>query len=385
MQDLIEKFLNRTISASERKRLKRWVLANKDNLKVFKREITNRSKNNLNHHFDGTAAFKEFMTTIDQHKVGRRKRFHLVRYAAIFIGLMAIASFVYLTQFKDGKGTNPVIVDNSSSESNQISITLADGTKQYITANGEALLTDKQGKTIAKKQALGLDFSTTNDRSSENLVFNEIYVPYGQTFQIKLSDGTKVWLNAGTRLRFPQNLSASTQNRVVYLEGEAYFDVTKDKKRPFIVNAENVDIKVLGTQFNVSAYKSDGKIAATLVEGSVNVYENSNPDTNILLSPSYQAAFTKENGTLTKQKVDTRIYTSWLENRLIIDNLSFEQILNKLERAHNVSIINKLESIKDEVYKGEFENENIETILNTISSSTPFNYTIENNIITITK
>jgi len=385
MQDLIEKFLNRTISSSERKRLKKWVLANKGNLKIFKQEITNRSKNNLDHHFDGKEAFKEFMTTIDQNRTLRRKRFHLVRYAAVFIGLMALASFIYLTQYKDGNGAKSAIVNNSSNLQNQISITLADGTKQFISANGETVLTDKQGKTIAKKQAQELDFSNTNDGMVENLVFNEIYVPYGQTFKIKLSDGTKVWLNAGTRMRFPQNLSSNAQNRVVYLEGEAYFDVTKDKTRPFIVNAENLDIKVLGTQFNVSAYKSDGNIATTLVEGAVNVYENSNPDTKILLSPSYQASFTKENGSLTKQKVDTRIYTSWLENRLIIDNLSFEQILSKLERAHNVSIINNVESLKDEVYKGEFENENIETILSTISSSTPFTYTIDNNVITITK
>ena len=170
--------------------------------------------------------------------------------------------------------------------------------------------------------------------SDENLVFNEIYVPYGQTFNLTLSDGTKVWLNAGTRLRFPQNLKTSTQNRIVYLDGEAFFDVTKDEKRPFIVNAENLDIEVLGTQFNVSAYKSDGQIATTLVEGAVNVYEDSNPDTKVLLSPSYQAAFVKEKGTLTKEKVDTRIYTGWMENRLIIDNLSFKQIIDKLERTH---------------------------------------------------
>jgi len=140
---------------------------------------------------------------------------------------------------------------------------------------------------------------------------------------------------------------------MVYLEGEAYFDVTKDEGRPFIVNAENLDIKVLGTQFNVSAYKSDGKIATTLVEGSVNVYDNSNPDEKILLSPNYQAAFVKKNGTLTKQKVDIRSYTAWMKDRLIIDHLSFEQIIQKLER--------------------------------TIASSTPFTYKIENNVITILK
>ncbi|MEX0314028.1 MAG: FecR family protein [Allomuricauda sp.] len=264
-------------------------------------------------------------------------------------------------------------------------ISLADGTQQIITADGATELVDKDGNTIAKKQAQGLDFSLADNEQSQNLIFNEVYVPYGQTFNLTLSDGTKVWLNAGTRLKFPQNLNATAQNRIVYLDGEAYFDVTRDENRPFIVNAENLDIQVLGTQFNVSAYKSDGNIATTLVEGAVNVYENSNPDAKILLTPSYQAAFSKEQGTLTKRKVDTRIYTSWMENKLIIDNLSFQEILDKLERTHNVSITNNATHLNDEVFKGEFEREDIQTILGTIASSTPFTYKIENNVITISK
>lgn len=380
MQDLIEKFLNRTISVNERKRLKKWVLANKENLSAFKKEIKNRSENNLHHHFDGKDAFKEFMIAVDKGRIIRRKKLHLVRYAALFIGLLATASFIYVSQFNN-KGNSESTLTNSLA--NQIVITLADGTQQVIAADNRKVLTDKKGNVIAEKESTGLDFSQITNPSDDNIVFNEVYIPYGQKFRITLSDGTKVWLNSGSRLRFPKNLNTSAQNRMVYLEGEAYFDVTKDEKRPFIVNAENLDIKVLGTQFNVSAYKSDGEISTTLVEGSVNVYENSNPDTKILLSPNYQAAFIKENGSLTKQKVDVRTYTSWMENRLIIDNLSFEQIIQKLERAHNVSIINTVDSLNNEMFKGEFENERIETILNTIASSTPFTYKIEDNVITI--
>ncbi|PWL40468.1 hypothetical protein DKG77_06570 [Flagellimonas aquimarina] len=382
MQDLIEKFLNRTISVSERKRLKKWVLSNKENLNTFKKEINNRSENNLQHHFDGKDAFKEFMVAVDKGRTKRRKKLHFVRYAALFIGILATASFIYVAQFNNNDNSESTHVSNLS---NQIVITLADGTQQVIAMDDTKVLTDKKGNIIAEKESAGLDFSKIENSSGANLVFNEVYIPYGQKFKITLSDGTKVWLNSGSSLRFPKNLGTSAQNRMVYLEGEAFFDVTKDKKRPFIVNAENLDIKVLGTQFNVSAYKSDGNISTTLVEGSVNVYENSNPDTKILLSPSYQAAFIKENGTLTKQKVDVRTYTSWMENRLIIDNLSFEQILRKLERAHNVSIINNAESLNNEMFKGEFQNERIETILNTIASSTPFTYEIENNVITISK
>lgn len=384
MHDLIEKFLNRSISVNERKRLKKWVLSHKDNLDIFKRAVKNRAKNNLYHQFDGKQAFEEFLSTINKDGNRKRKNLRFLRYAAFFIGLLATGSFVYITLPDNGAKIETIVSDNAS-DTNQITITLADGSKQVIASNGQGVITNKDGKTVARKQQQGLDFRNVTDTSHENLVFNEIYVPYGQTFNLTLSDGTKVWLNAGTRLRFPQHLKNSTQNRIVYLDGEAFFDVTKDAKRPFIVNAENLDIEVLGTQFNVSAYKSDGQIATTLVEGAVNVYEDSNPDTKVLLNPSYQAAFVKEKGTLTKEKVDTRIYTGWMENRLVIDNLSFKQIIAKLERTHNVSIINQVESLNNEVYMGEFESERIETVLKVIASSTPFTYTIENNVITISK
>lgn len=388
MQDktvLIEKFLARTISKEERKTLKKWVLKKPENLEYFKDEIRKRSEGTLYHHFDGNQAFETFLTTINAKQFKRARSLKFLKYAAVFIGLLTLGYTGFY--FWDGLTRSDQLVTETESvkEEHQIVISLADGTQQVISATSEPVLMDKSGKTLAKKEAQGLDFRQQDHPQTQNLVFNEIYVPYGQTFKITLSDGTKVWLNAGTRLRFPQNLNASTQNRIVYLEGEAYFDVTKDEKRPFIVNAQNIDIKVLGTQFNVSAYESDESIATTLVEGSVNVYENSNPDRKILLDPSDQASFIRRSGAFTKQKVDTRLFTSWMENKLIIDNLPFEQILKKLERAHNVTIINKAEHLSHEVYKGEFDNERIESILNTIASSTPFNYTIKNNVITISK
>ncbi|WP_420320291.1 FecR family protein [Flagellimonas sp.] len=385
-QALIEKFLARTISPSERKILKKWVLKNRGNLEMFKEEVRKRSKSSLYHHFDESEAFKRFMATVEKKKAKKRFPKNFLKYAAVFVGVLSLGFMAYQSFMQIDSGSTIVQSDYpNENQQNNVVVSFADGSKQVITADGATELVDKDGNIIAKKQSQGLDFSLVGNQQGQNLIFNEVYVPYGQTFNLTLSDGTKVWLNAGTRLKFPQNLSATTQNRIVYLDGEAYFDVTRDEKRPFIVNAENLDVQVLGTQFNVSAYKSDGKIATTLVEGSVNVYENSNPDTKIKLTPSYQAAFNKEKGTLSKRKVDTRIYTSWMDNKLIIDNLSFEEILHKLERAHNVSIINHAEHLKDEIFKGEFGKEDIQTILGTIASSTPFTYKIENNVITISK
>nr|WP_299388057.1 FecR family protein [Allomuricauda sp.] len=385
MQDLIEKYLNRTITKSERKRLKKWVLGSKENLEIFRNEIKTRSKNNLYHHFDEKEAFESFLKSVNKKKAKKATSIKIWKYAAVFVALISLGSFLFYSVNGTTSQSVVEVQQQDQTSENHVVITLSDGTKHILGQDKDNPLLDKNGNAIAQKQDQGLDFSATNEQADAPLVFSEIYVPYGQTFHITLSDGTKVWLNAGTSLRFPQRLNASTQNRVVYLDGEAFFDVAKDKDRPFIVNAENLDIEVLGTQFNVSAYKSDGEIATTLVEGSVSVHENSNPDTKMYLSPSYQASFIKESGAMTKNKVDTDLYTGWMQNKLIIDNLTFQQILDKLERSHNVSIVNHASHLNNEIFKGEFVNESIEGILATIASSTPFNYTIENNVITISK
>ena len=385
MQELIEKYLNRTISKKERKQLKKWVLANNNNLRTFRTEIKNRSKNNLYHQFDGKDAYATFLKSIEKRKTRNPFVQHQWKYAAIFIGLISLGLIVAKPWKSEPSSQITSTEHQEINQLNQVVITLADGTKQLLSKDDTGTISNKNGKAIAVKNGKELDFSGTSSTQENQLVFNEIYVPYGQTFSLTLSDGTKVWLNAGTSLKFPQHLNTATKNRIVYLSGEAFFDVTKDENRPFIVNAENLDIEVLGTQFNVSAYKSDGAIATTLVEGSVRVYENSNPDTKMKLTPNYQAAFAKEHGTFSKHFVDTRIYTGWMQNLLIIDNLKFDQILKKLERSHNVTFINKNLDLNNEAFMGEFENESISHILNTISSSTPFNYTIENNVITISK
>jgi len=175
------------------------------------------------------------------------------------------------------------------------------------------------------------------------------------------------------------------EDRIVYLDGEAFFDVTKNEDKPFIVKTEEIDVKVLGTQFNVSAYHQDEAMTTTLVEGSVNVYQNEGTVSPLLLSPSDQASFKKTDGSFLKAKVDTDIYTSWMQNRLVIDKLSFQQIMTKLERTHNVTIINEVPELNREVFNGEFQNENINDILKTISLSKQFTYKINQNVITITK
>ena len=386
---LIDKFLKKIISDHEREELRSWVSQSDEHMDIFKNAIKEFYADKIQD-FDSDAAFKKFMTTVDAQQKPKRTYRRLLRYAAIFLVLLSIGVLTK-NQF-DKSESNAVIelveTENAMPSGNNIVIKMSDGSIKTITADGNELITDADGNIIANKDSNSLSFEDTeNDGGSVDVEerFNEVYIPYGQKFELKLSDGTKVWLNSGSKLRFPQKFSTSKKHRMVYLEGEAFFDVTSNKKLPFIVNTHEVDIKVLGTEFNVSSYEDDKYISTTLVEGSVSVYEARTPDNAILLTPSYQANYDKFGNKLSKKIVDTNDFTAWMQDRLVINNLTFSEILVKLERKYQVKIINNAQSLNNMTYKGEFENEDIESILKTISLSTPFNFEKNQNTITITK
>jgi transmembrane sensor len=231
----------------------------------------------------------------------------------------------------------------------------------------------------------------------------EISVPIGSKSEISLTDGTKIWLNSGSKLTYDDYSGAQT--REVFLEGEAFFDVVENKNKPFIVRTTDIYIKVLGTKFNVRSYPDDNIIEATLVSGIIEI-EEINPGKeqkmNITLRPNQKVTFTKkahmaeagkspdkklpakpvEKISIIK-KVDPEIITSWKDDKLIFNNEPFKSLLPKLERWYNVEIQLSDTSIYGYRYTGMFEKETVEQALNALKLATPFEYTIYKNKINI--
>ncbi|RXG13542.1 FecR family protein [Leeuwenhoekiella aestuarii] len=379
---LIDKFLKGTISSKEKLELKKWVLEDPDHLELFKKKIEKYNPDS-SINFDAEKAYQKFITATKAKKQTPRLAYRILKYAAIFGLLFTIGYQVneYTNEeFVNGQVAKP---ENAFDSTDQIVITLADGSQRVLSAKDENQIRDKNGNIVAKNNNNSLSFVSNESSTSEELIYNEIYIPYGEKFKIVLSDGTTVHLNSGSKLRFPQQFVNSTAERKVFLEGEGFFEVTKNAKKPFIVNANDIDVKVLGTKFNLSSYDTNESVTATLVEGAVSVYRNSAPEEELRLSPSYQASYNKKDGKLDKAVVDTEIYTAWMQDKLIVNNLKFSEILVKLERLYDVKFINKAKNLDDEVFKGEFNNEDLETVLKTIALSTPFNYEKNNNVITI--
>lgn len=171
--------------------------------------------------------------------------------------------------------------------------------------------------------------------------FHTVIVPYGKRFNILLSDGTKVFLNSGSSLKYPV-LFKDDETREVLLDGEAYFEVVQSNQL-FTVQSSEINVEVYGTIFNFRNYQEDFVSDVVLVEGSVGI--NSGLNNQIYkLSPGHKGSFFKDDSSITSERVNTSLYTSWIDGEIVIRSESFEQIVKKLERIYNVSIINNNES-----------------------------------------
>ena len=164
-------------------------------------------------------------------------------------------------------------------------------------------------------------------KSNTKVEYNTIMIPRGGEYQVELSDGTKVWLNAETQLRIPTTF-VGTERRV-FLKGEAYFDVSKDAARPFIVEVNSLEVRVLGTAFNLRSYDDEGLVVTTLVEGKVEVAADEVVRT---ITPGMQVVYEKENGDMKVQKVDVLLYTAWQSGKFIFKNERLEDIMIYLSK-----------------------------------------------------
>lgn len=239
--------------------------------------------------------------------------------------------------------------------------------------------------------------------SGKNEVLSEYIIPYGSRSQIILPDGTDIWLNSGSRIKYDNGFGR--HNRNIFLEGEAYFDVSRDEKLPFIVNTSEITIKVLGTAFNVKAYPDEDVVETTVERGIVQVKSDARSTgkwDGIILRANQKLLYTRKNETVntddysavdnTRQKsvsnlepqkaiindnVSTKVYTSWKDNRWIIEREELQSLAVKLERRYNVSIVINDESLKNYVFSGILEDETLEQVLEAIKLTAPILYKID--------
>jgi len=215
--------------------------------------------------------------------------------------------------------------------------------------------------------------------SARNTTYAEISAPQGSRVQFTLPDGSMGHLNGGSRLKYPVNFS---ENRNLSLSGEAFFEVTKDKKHPFTVQTKYADVQVFGTKFDVCAYESDSEIYTTLEEGSVRVL-NKTGKTFAMLIPGEQNVFSKDNGNMQNIKVNTNLYTSWKDEMLRFNNSPFDEVVKKMERWYGIKIYLDKSLKYSENYTFTVRTESLKELLQLLSITTPMSFKIDNDTVMI--
>ena len=245
---------------------------------------------------------------------------------------IAISVFIFLT--KNTPQTSSIAKSEIVAGKSKAKLTLADGTVMDLQDTMGFMIEERDGTSINKTESQ-LSYEKVRKEEIQKLIYNTVETPTGGEYILNLSDGTKVYLNAKSKLKFPVQFVGN--NRIVELEGQAYFDVVKDKMHPFIVKTRNLGIRVLGTSFDVSSYPDDENVITTLVEGAVRISVKG-VEKDVELRPNDQAVFNKVKRNVDVHKVDTRYYTAWKDGMFRFRDQRLEDIMNILARWYNVDV-----------------------------------------------
>lgn len=226
---------------------------------------------------------------------------------------------------------------------------------------------------------VSLYFNFKKEKAPDQIAFSsvrEIYTKPGTRTKIELADGTAVWLNDGTTFRYPEHFSG--ENREVFVDGEAYFEVKSDPENPFVVKNPIMNTRVTGTHFNINAYSKDRYFEATLLEGKINL-ENENQ--NLEMKPGEQVQFDKQTGKLIQKLVEPENATAWINGKLIFQDEKLGIAIKKLGRWYNVDILLTDPELEDYLLTGTVQDEKLDQTLKLISLALPvkFEFKKENN------
>ena len=316
--------------------------------------------------------YQHFITKRQRTRKNRRMK-TIIRYAAI-LTLPIVAAGIFLLQ----KNDRQTIVS--------ISEVIKPGEHKavLITGGGERItLSDSTLSPIQEQN--GMIVNVTNNKVSYILpedslctqgspIFNTLQIPRGGEYFLTLADGTEVWLNAETEIRYPVQFTGD--KRVVYLDGEAYFTVAPDKNKPFTVVSTHASVSVLGTQYNFRAYPDERDVQTTLVSGSV-IMQSEKYKQQIKLVPGEQGVLEKNSAKLMKQEVNTYLYTAWKDGRFAFRDARLEDLFNILARWYDLSVFYQSPEAKDIRFTGDLnKTDDFKSILKIIEQNERVIFTV---------
>lgn len=377
VEKIIFKFFDNQASLSELDFLLHWISNEKNYLQYQEYIAINNLTNIALNNKEQDKIIDEINSRInfDKNKKIKKRAYKLFGIAAISI---CFFSTIFYLNFFNENNRDLQVIDQS-----KVSLTTSDGKiidlekldDQQTKINNNILVNQKANTLYYK-----------NDPTLEDLRYNIIKVPYGKVFNIELSDGTMVYLNSGTSLKYPVNFINGI-DREVFIDGEAFFEVSNNKVSKFKVVSNNTSAHVYGTKFNFKDYPEDDFSEIILTEGSLGVSQySSDPDREILIiKPGEKAKLIFSDGKIERSRVNTSLYTSWINGRVAFRNESLPSMIQKLERIYNVVIINNNKDIEEKYFTATilYKEESINDVLSYLSQVYGLEYQIINNKILI--
>lgn len=302
--------------------------------------------------------------------VRRSKRYWLMAAAAIFLGFIGSVWWLHFKPEVPGHNVSVAVVGIKLTLDNGETIALDAGKAPVLKSAGAAL----NGNTLVYQKETAMP-----EKNEDKISVNVLEVPYGKQTRVELSDGTVVWINSGSKISYPTRFSAS--KRELTLEGEAFFQVSHNAERPFVVHVRGLDVRVLGTEFNVNSFGSVVKTA--LVKGKVNLEAGGH---FISLIPGELGSYGRENGVLQKMEADLKSYTAWKDGEIYFNNNSLSEIASRLEREYNIHFNFQDESLKNLHFTIDMPKTqgDVQKVLNNIRLSTnQVNFVVKGNVILV--
>ena len=376
---LLIAYLRNEISTEEWNVLQNWIQAKKSHKLLFEELIDEEKRQNDLREYVAFHTTEQWLELKQKMNELPRKKYHFLKYESI-------AAAISLILF-----TTVVIYWQQSRQSVKSGVEIA----QIIPGSSQALLIGEDGREIKLEDFHSQDrqfifgSDTLEIKNGNSLKYepqtvpqtewHTLRIPKGGEFKLVLEDGTEIWLNSETELKYPSHFAG--RERRVQLSGEAYFKVVSNPRIPFVVSTSQMDTRVLGTSFNVSAYPDENKNHTTLIEGSVEINDKKNGKT-MRLQPGEQALL--QNGKLSIQKVDTKLYSLWRMDRFTFSSENLEEVIRKLSRWYNVEFFFSHPSARQKLFSGSLPKyADITQVLGIIEMTTDIKFQIKNNTIII--
>lgn len=368
IENIIAKFLTNQASASELSELEIWI-QDSNNKELFNEYVKINYAIEYNMmEFDSHKLKSKLLEAFAREKKERKlKKLRKVIYysaAAVVLGIVTTTYF-YRTSLANKSMVAPAIIVNNTIETgtDKAILTLEDGSVVTL----EKDKTYEKGNVTSNGKELVYN---TNNKSKSGLAYNYLTIPRGGQFQIKLADGTKVWLNSETKLKFPVAFAEGSLREVELIYGEAFFDVspsTAHKGAKFKVLNKDQEVEVLGTEFNIKAYKDEDKIYTTLVEGKVTV---SGFNSKKYITPNQQSIINLKSGDITIKPIDAYNEVLWTKGIFSFKSKTLKEIMTVMSRWYDVEVVFKNTELEKVKFNGVLsKNDNIKEILTIIKKT----------------